>query len=287
MELQANIRLGRNTDLSHFPSLQSGLEMAIRDFASGGRGEYFDSSWLKGNEAITINGLIWMGSFEEMSTRLETKLAQGFKCIKLKVGAIDHSQELRLVKYIRERYPASEVAIRLDANGGFTPQDAMLKLEEFAKYDIESIEQPIKAGNYDAMARICEESPIPIALDEELIGLFTSESRRNMLEKIKPQYIVLKPSLIGGFSSAEQWMSLAREFDCGYWITSSLESNIGLNALAQWVATLNLNSPQGLGTGALFTNNFETPVYTDGQLLKYDASMKLSNSRFDNLDWRE
>lgn len=287
MELQANVRLGKMTDLSHFPSLQCGFEMAIRDFASGGKGLYYDSDWICGKTAMTINGLIWMGTFEEMSHRLENKLAQGFKCIKIKVGAIDFDEELRLIKYIREHHTKEEVAIRLDANGGFSLDNAMERLEVLAKYDIESIEQPIKAGNYEAMARLCADSPISVALDEELIGLFTADARKKMLEEIAPQYIVLKPSLIGGFSSAQEWMELAREYNTGYWITSSLESNIGLNALAQWVATLEPKMPQGLGTGALFTNNFETPVYTEGQYIKYNPALKLCNSRFDNLDWRE
>lgn len=287
MELQANVRLGLKTDLSRFPSLQCGFEQVIRDFSGGCHGIYYNSPFLLGEESIEINGLVWMGKFDEMMERLETKIAEGFHCIKLKIGAIDWRSEVEMIQYIRERYGRDRVEIRVDANGGFDMDNAIPRLKRLADLDVHSIEQPIKAGNPALMHFLCEVSPLPIALDEELIGKFTTEQKAKMLDDIRPAYIVIKPSLTGGFSGGEEWIALAKERDIGWWITSSLESNIGLNALAQWVATLKTDIPQGLGTGALYTNNATAPIYLDGDRLKHNPDGRLDYNWIDGLDWRE
>lgn len=287
MELQANIRLGIGTDLTKFPSLQSGLEQAIIDFAGGGRHVYFDTPFVKGEHPININGLIWMGDFDTMVQRVEDKINAGFKCIKLKIGAIDWQQELSIIKSIRQRFPASALEIRVDANGAFSMDNVLPKLKALADLDVHSIEQPIMAGTPELMQFLCKVSPLPIALDEELIGKFTLEEKRNTIDTIRPQYIILKPSLVGGFSGAAEWITLAKERGIGWWITSALESNIGLNALAQWTASLDTKMPQGLGTGQLFTNNFPSPLYIENDFLKYNPTEKIDYGVLDKLDWRE
>ncbi len=287
MELQANVRLGKSTDLTRFPSLQSGLEQAIRDFSSGCKGIYYDSDFIKGEQSIVTNGLIWMGDFDRMQEQIESKISQGFRCIKIKIGAIDWNKELELIKKIRERYDEKTIEIRVDANGAFTMDNVLPKLKQLADYSIHSIEQPIKAGTPELMKFLCEVTPLPIALDEELIGKFTYEQKAELISTILPQYIILKPSLIGGFSGAEEWIKLANENGVKWWVTSALESNIGLNAIAQWTATLNNPMPQGLGTGALFTNNFTTPIFLEGEYLKYDKSVSIDYELLNKLDWRE
>lgn len=287
MELQANIRLGLKTDLERFPSLQFGLEQAIRDFSGGCEGVYFESPFVHGENSIEINGLVWMGDYDRMIERIEQKLNYGFKCIKLKIGAIDWRKEVDMIQYIRDRYDRDHVEIRVDANGGFDMDCAIPRLKRLADLDVHSIEQPIKAGNPMLMRFLCDVSPLPIALDEELIGKFTHEEKAATLDEIKPAYIVIKPSLTGGFSGAREWIDLAEERSIGWWITSSLESNIGLNALAQWVATLHTDIPQGLGTGGVFSNNFEAPIYLDKDRLRYDPQKKTDRKQFDSLDWRE
>lgn len=287
MELQANVRLGLKTDLSCFPSLQCGFEQVIRDFSGGCHGIYYNSPFLLGEESIEINGLVWMGKFDEMMERLEAKIAEGFYCVKLKIGAIDWRSEVEMIQYIRARYGRGRIEIRVDANGGFDMDNAIPRLKRLADLDVHSIEQPIKAGNPALMHFLCEVSPLPIALDEELIGKFTTEQKAKMLDDIRPAYIVIKPSLTGGFSGGEEWIALAKERNIGWWITSSLESNIGLNALAQWVATLKTDIPQGLGTGALYTNNAMAPIYLDGDRLKYNPDGRLDYNWIDGLDWRE
>lgn len=287
MELQANVRLGASTDLSHFPSLQFGFEQCVRDYAGGCRGIYYNSPFLLGTQSIEINGLIWMGSKEEMMDRLVDKLEQGFKCIKFKIGAIDWKSEVELIEEVRRRYDCDRVEIRVDANGAFDMDQALPRLKRLADLGVHSIEQPIKAGQPLLMQFLCQVSPLPIALDEELIGKFTTEQKIAMLDGIHPQYIVIKPTLTGGYSGAEEWIRLATERNIGWWITSSLESNIGLNALAQWTATLGNDMPQGLGTGALFTNNLEVPLYLEGDQLKYNPDKSLNYQELDQLDWRE
>lgn len=287
MELQANVRLGKGTDLSRFPSLQFGFEQCIRDFTSGCQGVYYTSPFLMGTQSIEINGLVWMGNREEMLERLEEKLAAGFRCVKFKIGAIDWKSEVDMIQAVRSRYDRDRVEIRVDANGAFDMDSALPRLKRLDDLGVHSIEQPIKAGQPLLMQFLCQVSPLPIALDEELIGKFTNEDKARTLDVIKPQYIVIKPTLTGGYSGAEEWIRLARERGIGWWITSSLESNIGLNALAQWVATLGNDMPQGLGTGALFTNNLDAPIHLLGDRLHYDPEKSLNREQLDNLDWRE
>lgn len=287
MELQANIRLGLQTDLLKFPSLQFGLEQAIRDYTGGCQGVYFESPFVHGESSIEINGLVWMGDYDRMIERIEQKLAAGFRCIKLKIGAIDWRKEVDMIQYIRDRYSRDRIEIRVDANGGFGMDNAIPRLKRLADLDVHSIEQPIKAGNPMLMRFLCDVSPLPIALDEELIGKFTREEKARTLDEIKPAYIVLKPTLTGGYSGAQEWIDLAEERNIGWWVTSSLESNIGLNALAQWVATLHTDIPQGLGTGGVFTNNFTSPLYLDGDKLRYNTAESLDRRQLAALDWRE
>lgn len=287
IQLLANVALGRPTDLSSASSIQYGFEQAINDFANGGKGIYFPSDFTAGNSSIEINGLIWMGDFNRMIQRIDEKVAAGFRCIKMKVGALEWEKELEMIKYVRESFPSHKLQLRLDANGGFTYENALSRLDSLARYDIHSIEQPIKAGSFKEMAEICERSPIPVALDEELIGKSSTEERRDTLDSIHPAYIILKPALCGGFSGAEEWINLANERNIGWWVTSALESNIGLNALAQWVATLRNSMPQGLGTGNLFLNNIETPVFLEKDRLHYDPAKTIDRAAINALDWRE
>lgn len=286
LELFANVAIGRPTDLSEFSSIQYGFEQALRDFASGGTGLYFDSPFVAGTKSIEINGLIWMGDFDTMISRIDKKISEGFRCVKMKIGAIDWEKELEMVAYVRSNFKESTLEIRLDANGAFPPDEALDRLKQLSAYDIHSIEQPIRQGNPKEMAKLCQLSPIPIALDEELIGIYSHEAKEKLLREIMPAYIILKPALCGGFSGSREWISLATQNNVGWWVTSALESNVGLNALAQWVATLDTTMPQGLGTGNLYTNNFITPVYLEGDVLRYNPAMPLDKSQFDNLDWR-
>lgn len=287
MELQANVRIGKPTDLSRFPSLQSGFEQVIRDYSGGCRGIYYETPFVHGMNDIEINGLVWMGLPEEMLERIDDKLRAGFKCIKLKIGAIDWHSEVDMIEYIRDRYGKDQVEIRVDANGAFEMDQALPRLKRLADLGVHSIEQPIKQGNPMLMRFLCNVSPLPIALDEELIGKYTHEEKKQMLDEIRPAYIVLKPSLIGGFSGAQEWIELAEERNIGWWVTSALESNIGLNALAQWVASLHTNMPQGLGTGGVFTNNFFTPLTLEGDRLHYNPDHAPDYKELASLDWRE
>ncbi len=242
--------------LRPYPSMLFGLETALLNLQNGNR--LFDTAFARGEVGIPINGLVWMGSYEEMLQRLEEKLEKGFRCVKLKIGAIDFDKELDLIKRIRDRFSFHEVELRVDANGGFKFEEALYKLELLSQYNIHSIEQPIKQGQWAYMAELCRESPLPIALDEELIGVNDPEMKRHMLNIIKPRYIILKPSLHGGMIGCREWIEIAREMGIGSWITSALESNIGLNAIAQFASSVygdNITMPQGLGTGQLFTDN--------------------------------
>lgn len=284
-ELLANIAIGRETDLSFHSSIQFGLEQAILDFSNSCKGIYYPSEFTQGNKTIEINGLVWMGEFEKMLKRIEAKIIEGFHCIKLKIGAIDWANELQMIKGIRERFNENELMIRVDANGGFKYEDTLKKLGQLAELAVHSIEQPIKAGHPELMAKLCRETPIPIALDEELIGKGSLENRIQTLENIKPQYVILKPALCGGFSGSSEWIEEAEKRGIGWWITSALESNIGLNAIAQFTASIAAKGPQGLGTGSLFTNNFETPLYLEKDRLLYCKSKSFDYSQFDNLKW--
>ncbi len=243
-----------------FPAIQFGYEMALQDLQMGGKRLLFPSNFTKGQKGIMINGLVWMGDFENMLHQIQEKLDVGYAVIKLKIGAIDFIQELKLLSKIRGQYSAKDIKICVDANGAFSVSEAQSKLDRLAKYDIHSIEQPIKAGNWNAMQKLCKNTPIPIALDEELIGIDKRERKIELLQTINPQYIIIKPSLLGGFAKSQEWINLAGNQNIGWWITSLLESNIGLNAIAQWTATLDLQGHQGLGTGQLYANNFHSPL---------------------------
>ena len=261
--------------LRHRPSMLLGLQMAFRSAAGSLQGDYrllYPSAFTRGERPLRINGLVWMGRYEEMLERMEEKLAAGFHCVKLKIGAIDFEEELALIRRLRERFDARRVELRVDANGGFTPEDAPRVLQRLAEFDIHSIEQPIRQGQWDEMARLCAATPLPIALDEELIGVNDPGEKVRLLDTVRPQYIILKPSLHGAFTGAAEWMQLARERGIGYWTTSALESNVGLNAIAQWCAAADPGSPlpQGLGTGQLFVENYEgAPLSLEGEELWY------------------
>lgn len=269
-ELCFNICNDVATDLSDYSSLQFGFETALYDFSNGGRRVIADTDFVKGKSTIPINGLVWMGTFDEMSARIEDKLAAGFSTIKLKIGAIDFESELALVKSLRARFSKESLTIRVDANGGFSPDDALDKLNRLSAYDIHSCEQPIKANQWNEMRKICAKSPIPIALDEELIGVSDTLTMFALLREIAPQYLIIKPSLMGGFDGAINWLKMAKLMNIGAWFTSALESNVGLNAIAQMVSRLNPLIPQGLGTGALFTNNIDSPLYQKNDYLAYN-----------------
>jgi o-succinylbenzoate synthase len=249
--------------LRPYPSILFGLETAFRQYETGSF-RLWDTPFSRGEKGIPVNGLIWMGDYRKMAEQIENKLKDGFRCIKLKIGAIRFDDELSLLRRIRSRFPAKEITLRVDANGAFPPGEALDRLKQLAQWDIHSIEQPIPPGQWDAMARLAAETPIPIALDEELIGWNRPEDKRRLLETIRPQYIILKPSLHGGISGCREWIDEAGRLGTGWWITSALESNIGLNAIAQWTAAVlphpSGESFQGLGTGGLFTNNINMPL---------------------------
>jgi o-succinylbenzoate synthase len=258
--------------LRDYPSMLFGLETAWLNLQKGEK--LFDTAFARGEVGIPINGLVWMGNYEEMLARLEEKLEKGFRCVKLKIGSIDFDKELDLVKRIRERFSFHEVELRVDANGGFKYEEALYKLELLSQYAIHSIEQPIKQGQWSYMAELCRESPLPIALDEELIGVNDPETKRHLLNIIKPRYIILKPSLHGGMMGCREWISIAKDMGIGSWITSALESNIGLNAIAQFASSVygdHITMPQGLGTGQLFTDNIPMGLTIQGDKLYLDV----------------
>ena len=247
--------------LRDYPSMLFGLETAWRQLHAGGSTALSSTPFSRGEEGIPINGLVWMGDFETMATRLEQKISQGFTCVKIKIGAIDFADEMALIRRLRDRFGSEQIELRVDANGAFAPDEALDKLHQLACNDIHSIEQPIRAGQWQEMARLCRISPLPIALDEELIGVNTLEDKQRLLDTICPKYIVLKPSLHGGYAGCREWISLAQERGIGSWITSALESNVGLNAIAHLAAEVYgpaITMPQGLGTGQLFTDNINT-----------------------------
>lgn len=279
-----NIHLGKDLlweNLIEFPSIQFGIEMAFLSLQSENPFLLFPSEFTKGEKSITINGLVWMGNPAEMLLQIKEKIATGFSCIKLKIGAIDFDKEIALLRYIRQNFNPNQIEIRVDANGAFDASIALDKLIQLSEFKLHSIEQPIAKNNTDSMAELCKNSPIPIALDEELIGVFTLLEKENLLMKIMPQYLILKPSFIGGFRGTLEWISLAKKYNIGWWITSALESNIGLNAIAQFTFLQNNSMPQGLGTGSLFTNNFDCPLEVcDGQLWYSDKEWKVN---FDTL----
>lgn len=273
----ANIHLGEQhlyDALTEFPSIQMGLEIAFKSLAAPDPFQIYPSAFTKGEASIAINGLIWMGDKAFMSKQITTKLNEGFGCIKMKIGAINFDTELALLKSIRQEFSASEIEIRVDANGAFNPKNALEKLKRLSDLDLHSIEQPIAVKQCDQMAYLCEKSPLDIALDEELIGVFSNQSKQALLQHIKPQYIILKPSFIGGFKGSDSWIELSQTNNIQWWITSALESNVGLNAISQYTFTKNSTLPQGLGTGSLYTNNIASALQITKGTLCYNPTKK-------------
>ena len=268
--------------LAEWTSIRFGFETAWQELNGW---QDYPSRFDKGEHPITINGLVWMGDKATMLRRIEEKLEAGFRCVKLKIGAIDFDAELDLLRMVRGRFSRNEIELRVDANGAFLPDEAPRKLDALARYDLHSIEQPIKAGQWEAMAQLCATTPIPIALDEELVACrkVTPELTAQMLDTIKPQYIILKPSLTGALSGTNQWIKAATERGIGWWITSALESNIGLSAIARYTASLSTRIPQGLGTGALYTNNIPSPLQQIGEVLTYNTQ---GEWQYPDLAWR-
>ncbi len=274
-----NVHLGVNelwNTLRNWPSIQFGVEQAFLSLQSNNPFVLFPSRFVESLQAIPINGLVWMGTPDFMKEQINDKILNGFNCIKIKIGAIDFNEELSLIAAIRKDFSPEMIEIRVDANGGFGSTDALVKLNQLSDYKIHSIEQPIKKSQYDSMAELCKLTPIPIALDEELIGVVNLHDKENLLLKIKPQYIILKPSLVGGFKGSQEWIEIAERLGIGWWVTSALESNIGLNAIAQWTFTLENAMSQGLGTGGLFTNNFDTNLFVENGHLWYSENKDIS-----------
>jgi o-succinylbenzoate synthase len=254
------------------PSVLFGFETAMMDYMNGGRRVIQANEFVQGQRDLPINGLIWMDTREAMQDRIDTKLSEGYTTLKLKIGAINFTDELALLRYIRSRFPADQISLRVDANGAFTPEEAPRKLAQLAELDLHSIEQPIRPGQPELMAALCRQTPLPIALDEELIGCMEYIEKFRLLKRIQPQFIVLKPTLLGGMRHCDEWIELANRLGIGWWITSALESNIGLNAIAQYTAQYKHLLPQGLGTGELYHNNFASPLTVEGGLLRYDLA---------------
>ncbi len=260
-------------------SVRFAIETAIQDWKTGGQQRLFSSDFTQGKTGILMNGLVWLGEYDFMQRQVEEKLAQGCCCIKLKIGSLNFSEELELLSSIRKNYSADKLTLRVDANGAFTADNAQSRLHSLAELDIHSIEQPIRAGQWQEMQQLCQQSIMPIALDEELIGIHSISEKEKLLDTINPQYLILKPSLHGGFSGCEEWIMLAEERGINWWATSYLESNVGLNALAQWVFTKNNPLHQGLGTGQLYTNNIASPLSVRGEQLFYQSDKKLDLSK--------
>lgn len=244
------------------PALKFCYEMALKDYSNATSMLLYDSEFITG-KGLPINGLVWMGTKASMKKQIKEKIASGYRCIKIKIAAIDFDEECGLLKFLREEYSEDDIQIRVDANGGFKVSEALENLKRLSAYRLHSIEQPIMPGHSAELAHLCQDSPLDIALDEELIRITTAVDRKKLLADIKPQYIILKPSLVGGFSDSEQWIALADNMNIDWWVTSALESNIGLNAIAQWTATLNAEGYQGLGTGQLYSNNIDSPLYIE------------------------
>ncbi len=263
-----------DNSLVDWPSINFALETAWNDLRANGSKIFQPSQFTEGKDSIRINGLIWMSDKNEMIRQIRQKLTDGFTCLKLKIGALDLREEIEVLKFIREYCTADELELRVDANGAFTHSEALEVLKILSEYHIHSVEQPIAAGNPEEMARICRSSPIPVALDEELIGKHTTAARRKLLEAIKPAYLVLKPGLLGGIAATKEWLNLAGEMNAGWWVTSSLETNIGLNAIAQWTYTLKNEIYHGLSTGSLYNNNIRSPLYMNGERLYHDPERK-------------
>ena len=271
-----NISLGPEvlwSQLMEFPSIQFGVEMAFKSLEAQDKFILSPSEFTQGTSSIPINGLVWMGDKAFMKLQITEKIKAGFRCIKLKIGAIDFQTEVDLLKYIRTEFSLNEIELRVDANGAFSFTEAMEKLKKLSEYEIHSIEQPIKQGQWEQMASLCSKTPIPIALDEELIGVTDFNKKQELLQIINPQFAIFKPSLIGGFKGTQEWVDLVEKSDIGWWVTSALESNVGLNAISQWIFTEKSSLPQGLGTGGLYTNNFQSPLIVENGEIKYDPEI--------------
>ena len=272
----SNINLGLDVlldELEAYPSIQFGLEMAFLSLESQNKFDLFPSNFTNGKSDISINGLIWMGDAVFMKQQIKEKIESGFKCIKLKIGAINFETELALLKSIRKTFSSKDIELRVDANGAFNPSDALEKLKQLSEFELHSIEQPIRQGQLDIMAELCAKTPLPIALDEELIGVTNVTNKEELLQTIQPQFIILKPSLVGGIRGSHEWINFANKMNMSWWVTSALESNVGLNAIAQWTYVLNNKMPQGLGTGSLFTNNFDSPLQVINGKLHYNPKL--------------
>ncbi len=263
-----------NTDLVNVPSVRFAVEQCLRDLQASGSKVLFPSDFTLGRKGIPINGLVWMGDKATMRARIKEQLDKGNRCVKMKIGAIGIEDELDLLADVRKQFSANDLTLRVDANGAFNNNNVMPLLERLARLQVESIEQPIAPGLYEVMEEVCASSPLPIALDEDLIGLNTRDAKKDMLDHVRPQHIVIKPSLVGGWAASQEWIDLAKERNIGWWITSALESSIGLNAIAQWTATLGSTIPQGLGTGNVYTNNFPSPLGVEGAELRYRPELE-------------
>jgi len=259
--------------LNEFPSVRFALETAQKDLAGGGNKIIYPTHFSKGEETIPINGLIWMGDKTFMLSQIAEKIKNGYACLKMKIGAINFEEELEILRSIRKEFSEKDMILRVDANGAFSPETALEKLKKLSEFQLHSIEQPIQAGQYEEMAYLREQSPIPIALDEELIGIQGYAEKKKLLETLKPLYIILKPALLGGFVKSEEWIELAEKQQIRWWVTSALEGNIGLNAIAQWTSHLAYKGHQGLGTGQLYTNNIDSPLQVERGYLKYNREM--------------
>lgn len=267
--------------MREYPSMLFGMETAMRHYENRSY-KLWDTDFTNGKQGIQINGLIWMGDYKNMLEEIESKMNIGFRCIKLKIGAINFDKELDLLRHIRKHFSPKDITLRVDANGAFSPADAPDKLKRLAELDLHSIEQPIKAGQWNEMAKLADKTPVPIALDEELIGCNNTTCKIKLLETIRPQYIILKPSLHGGLHGADEWIDSARKLGIDWWITSALESNIGLNCIAQWCSALKTTLPQGLGTGLLYTNNIDMPLEIKQDYLWFNPDAKFpSKTMFD------
>ncbi len=281
-EWNINIILSQLID-DRFPSIKFGFETALLDVMNGGQRVIFDNDFSKSKKAININGLVWMGSKDFMTAQVNEKLAAGFDTIKMKVGAINFAEELEILSSIRQQFSAEQITLRVDANGAFSPEEAPEKLIQLTNYQIHSIEQPIKQQQPEAMAELCQNSPLPIALDEELIGVSDYVQKMQLLKKLKPTYIILKPTLLGGLQHCREWIEIASRLHIGWWMTSALESNIGLNAISQFTAEYKNPLPQGLGTGSLYHNNIASPLLVENGKLNYQANVGWDLSLLQNL----
>lgn len=277
-------KLAKELAPKNYPSIRFGLEIALIDLFNGGNRKIFKNKFSGGGLKIPINGLVWMGDMEFMLTQITELIYNGFDCIKMKIGSLDFDRECDILAYVRNKYFREEILIRVDANGAFKPEVAMQRLDALADYNLHSIEQPIKPGKRDLMRDLCGMTPVPIGLDEDLIGIESNEEKKELVEYIRPQFLILKPTLIGGFQSCQEWISIAEEKDIGWWITSALESNVGLNAIAQFSAQFPINMHQGLGTGGLFQNNLNSPMKVNDGFLEFDPEVNWDLSVLEGKD---